>query len=443
MRKRDVEEEEEGGEEEFEQHKQRRLERIRDTLITRLRDYGQGHFLMEIVKYLSVGDAYSLSLMDDELRLYFHKYGVWEEYARDYLWRTEKVRLEDVIEMFKFRTDDWNYLWVLICYIKRGNIEVTRGDGVDVWMTYGYGLGVVNVYGPDRERTEEVRTIVHDILVRSKVITKPVKQFFSHGRAAGFEWNHRQEGPGITMTVAYLLVKNNNFRLLWNIAPARTIRSQLIGAGGSKRERDQDEYENCENEQDPLSHQPITELDPEAVVHVGPHCFDVELLWFWVKRDPTNPITQERFTDEQVEHIYEQYLKWSEVKLERQGHPLPRPIHRLLEIYYRAVEERVGERPRLLLTFVVGGRYYRLYTSPLDQVQYLRQLVYNYILTRDPKIMIDWRAYYNVKPNPNLVRIFHGDRELLNDKRIEEYDLGNNTLLTLGQTIMDPKPWKY
>ena len=246
------------------------------------------------------------------------------------------------------------------------------------------------------------------------------------------------------MTVAYLLVKNNDFRLLWNIAPARTIRSQFIGAGGStKRERDEAEYENCENDQDPLSHQPITELDPEAVVHVGPHCFDVELLWFWVKRDPTNPITHARFTDEQVEHIYEQYLKWSEVKLERQGHPLPRPIHRLLEIYYRAVEERVGERPRLLLTFVVGGRYYRLYTSPLDQVQYLRQLVYNYILTRDPQIMIEWRKYYDVKPNPNIVRIFHGDRELLNDKRIEEYDLGNNTLLTLGQTIMDPKPWKY
>jgi hypothetical protein len=434
-------------EEDFEQHKQRRLDRIRDTLITQLRDYGQGSILVEIVKYLSVEEAYALSLMDDELRLYFHKNGVWEEYARDYLWRTEKVRLDDVISMFRFRVNDWNYLWVLICYIRRVNIEVTRGDDVAVWMTDAYGLGDIHVYGPDRFRTEEVTEIVNDILVRAKVSAKTVKQLFSNGKSAVWEWKPSQEGPGVTMTVAYLLVNHHNFRFLWNVEPARTIRSQLIGAGGTtKRERDEGEekeYENCENEEDPLTHQPITELDPEAVVHIGPHCFDVEMIWFWVKRDPTNPITNERFTDEQVERIYEQYLRWSEVKLERQGHPLPRPIHRLLEIYYRAVEERTGERPRLLLTFVVGGQYYRLYTSPLESVQYLRQLVYNYILTRDPKIMIDWRQYYSVKPNPNIVRVFHGDRELLNDRRIEDYELGNNTLLTLGQTIMDPKPWKY
>lgn len=441
MRKRDVEEKDE---EEFEPHKQRRLERIRDTLISQLRDYGQGRILMEIVKYLSVEDAYALSLMDDELRVYFHEYGVWEEYARDYLWRTEKVRLDDVLKMFKFMTDDWNYLWVLLCYIKRHDLTVIRYGGFSVRLIDHYGW--IDIDGPYRADTDWLESVVVDIL---RSISVKVERERASAQERVYEWVDPPESPDTVMTIAYVLVHNNGFRFSRHNAydDDDSIRSQLIGAGGTtKRERDEGEekeYEHCENEEDPLTHQPITELDPEAVVHIGPHCFDVETLWFWVKRDPTNPITNERFTDEQVERIYEQYLRWSEVKLERQGHPLPRPIHRLLEIYYRAVEERTGERPRLLLTFVVGGQYYRLYTSPLESVQYLRQLVYNYILTRDPKIMIDWRRYYNVKPNPNLVRVFHGDRELLNDRRIEDYELGNNTLLTLGQTIMDPKPWKY
>jgi len=224
-----------------------------------------------------------------------------------------------------------------------------------------------------------------------------------------------------------------------------SVRSQLIGGTGDlKRGRDDDEPEyKCENTEDPLSRQRIDELDPEAVVHVGPHCFDVETLWFWVKRDPTNPITHERFTDEQVETIYEQYLRWSDVKLQREGHALSRPIHRLLQNYYRSMEERLDERPGLLLTFSVDGRYYRIYTSPREWVHLLRQLVYSYILTIDPKIMVEWRKYYGVKPNPNLVRIFHGEQELLNDMRVEDYALANNTVLTLGQTIMDPARWKY
>lgn len=434
---------EEEQEEEFEQHKQRRLERIRDTLITQLRDYGQGAILMEIVKYLSVEDAYALSQMDKELNRFFREHGVWEAYATDRLRRIWRTHPETLIARFELDyVPHVNYLWLLLIqeYAMRFDErkvsfrhDVNHSIPTVTTNTMLHGYTTIRIHGVDEDLQRRLD-----------------RRIESHLKSIGMQW--------FSNKTTEILVKDTNVaRILYMLFEAglymdfgshgRTfwIRSQLIGAGGTtKRERGEEkEYENCENEEDPLTHQPITELDPEAVVHIGPHCFDVEMIWFWVKRDPTNPITNERFTDEQVERIYEQYLRWSEVKLERQGHPLPRPIHRLLEIYYRAVEERVGERPRLLLTFVVGGQYYRLYTSPLDQVQYLRQLVYNYILTRDPKIMIEWRRYYNAKPNPNIIRIFHGDRELLNDRRIEEYGLGNNTLLTLGQTIMDPKPWVY
>jgi hypothetical protein len=350
------------------------------------------------------------------------------------------MRLEDAVANFDLQHKrEINYFWiVLVDYIRclKHNLGFSDKGGHDriseFMLSHNYD-GFVTLSFEYKQTPEYVARIL-DILEQER-----------WGGVLN-QYGDRVLTSRNIFYVGYVFLEHG-FYIFPGFAWKNYIRSRLIGAGGTtKRERDEGEekeYENCENEEDPLTHQLITELDPEAVVHIGPHCFDVEMIWFWVKRYPTDPITNERFTDEQVERIYEQYLRWSEVKLERQGHPLPRPIHRLLEIYYRAVEERVGERPRLLLTFVVGGQYYRLYTSPLDQVQYLRQLVYNYILTRDPKIMIEWRRYYNAKPNPNIIRIFHGDRELLNDRRIEEYGLGNNTLLTLGQTIMDPKPWVY
>jgi hypothetical protein len=112
--KREVEEDEE----EFEQQKQRRLERIRDDLLSKLREYGQGGIFMEIVKYLSIEDAYALSKLDEEINMYFHKHGVWEEYAQDYLWRYFHKKLEDVLREYftVYPRTPVNYLWILLCY---------------------------------------------------------------------------------------------------------------------------------------------------------------------------------------------------------------------------------------------------------------------------------------------------------------------------------------
>lgn len=122
MRKRDVEDEEH---KEDDRHTRRRMFRLRDDFLSKIRAHVGAHYFIAIVKYLTVEEAYQVSNLNVEIERYFHTYGVWQEYARDYFRRNGDRRLDDVVRDFGLaHKRTINYFWiVLLDYAESRSIE--------------------------------------------------------------------------------------------------------------------------------------------------------------------------------------------------------------------------------------------------------------------------------------------------------------------------------
>lgn len=125
MRKRDVEHKED------ERHTRRRLFRLRDDFLSKIRAHAGAGVFVEIVKFLNLDEAYALSKLDAEIELYFHKHGVWETYAESYLMRFFRTDIDTVVSYFHLPPDTRpNYLWIMVIfkqYQRHNTFKLRRG----------------------------------------------------------------------------------------------------------------------------------------------------------------------------------------------------------------------------------------------------------------------------------------------------------------------------
>lgn len=153
MRKRDVEEEEE---EDEERHTRRRLFQLRDDFLSKIRAHVGAHYFIAIVKYLTVEEAYQVSNLNVEIERYFHTYGVWQEYARDFL-RRRGERLEEIVAQFRFPQEESpNYLWILVIW------DLVTGNVGETYPTYVFQTQNAP-RGPDRLYTLLVHVFGDDL----------------------------------------------------------------------------------------------------------------------------------------------------------------------------------------------------------------------------------------------------------------------------------------
>jgi hypothetical protein len=104
---------EEDDEKEEQSLKHTRLYRLRDDFLSKIRSHAGAGVFTEIVKYLTLAEAYSLSRMDPEINLYFHKRGVWKEYVQEYLRKNFRLGVTVLVSMFHLpQNQQPNYLWM-------------------------------------------------------------------------------------------------------------------------------------------------------------------------------------------------------------------------------------------------------------------------------------------------------------------------------------------
>lgn len=200
--------------------------------------------------------------------------------------------------------------------------------------------------------------------------------------------------------------------------------------GGQKRTIEDDaRLSDCTNDRDPITLRKLHKFEPNAIVKLNIYgqlqCFDVEGLVAWMQVNPTNPLTNEPFTAEQLQQITNANVQLVEERARALEARNRERYNRVRLAYARSLEERFPGVPTIQVFWKLN-KTRTLTTVPQE--------------TTD--VILRYIADCEGIENPNRIWIYNvSGRQFNADTTLEKLGIGaNSTLDILGKFGYIP-PW--
>ena len=200
--------------------------------------------------------------------------------------------------------------------------------------------------------------------------------------------------------------------------------------GGQKRTLEDDaRLSDCTNERDPITLKKLHKFEPNAIVKLNIYgqlqCFDVEGLVAWIQVNPTNPLTNEPFTAEQLQQITNANVRLVEERARALEARVRERHDRLRLAYARSLEERFPRVPTIQVFWKWTRKTYTLTTVPQE--------------TAD--VILRYIADFEGVENPNRLYIIYGSRQFNANTTLEERGIDENSTLQVMTRFGSVPPW--